>query len=213
MHSSCEASSNTSVRVLAANYPATGTSIRLFCQVSCASCLRWIPLLPEQTGWSAAAHGPPGPAMQRRSVAPERYLPLPPGWVLMSGRLIADYETVACWEHTSLAGSNIFMFSCTQARTSLSPPHRRDPSACWIPDEHQHPPPPRGAAPLSPGSAAWHSAHCLPLSCGQGNYTSFSVYVCERWCVYFAPECDAFTGTIFHICFLFWQRASQPPVR
>lgn len=186
-------------------------SIRLLCQVSCASCLRWIPLLPEQTEWSAAAHGPPGPAMQRRSVAPERYLPLPPGWVLMSGRLIADYETAACWEYTSLAGSNIFMFSCAQTWTSPSPPHRRDPSAWWIPDEHQ--PPPRGAAPLSPGSAAWHSARCLPLSCGQGNYPSFCVYVCECWCVCFAPACDAFTGTIFHICFLFWQWASQPPVR
>lgn len=130
-----------SVRILAANYPTTVTSIRLLCQVSCASCLRWIPLLPEQTEWSAAAHGPPGPAMQRRSVAPERYLPLPPGWVLMSGRLIADYETAACWEYTSLAGSNIFMFSCAQTWTSPSPPHRRDPSAWWIPDEHQPSPP------------------------------------------------------------------------
>lgn len=72
------------------------------------------------------------------------------------------------------------------------------------------PPPPRGAAPLSPGSAAWHSAHRLPLSCGRGNYPSFCVYVCKRWCVCFAPECDAFTGTIFHICFLLWQQASQP---
>lgn len=34
-------------------------------------------------------------------------------------------------------------------------------------------PPLRGAAPLSPGSAAWHSARCLLLSCGQGNYPSF----------------------------------------
>lgn len=39
-------------------------------------------------------------------------------------------------------------------------------------------PPPRGAAPLSPGSAAWRSAHRLPLSCGQGNYPSFCVCMC-----------------------------------
>lgn len=180
--------------------------------MSCASCLRWIPLLPEQTGWSAAAHGPPGPAMQRRSVAPERYLPLPPGWVLMSGRLIADYETAACWEHTLLAGSNIFMFSCTQTCTSPSPPHRRDPSACWIPDEHQ---PPLSEVLLlclqvvPPGILP--AASCFHVA--RGIILPFCVYVYERWCVCFAPECDAFTGTIFHICFLFWQRASQPPVR
>lgn len=35
----------------------------------------------------------------------------------------------------------IHLFSRTQTRTSPSPPHRRDPSACWIPDEHQPPPP------------------------------------------------------------------------
>lgn len=99
----------------------------------------------------------------------------------------------------------------TQAEPPFAP-HRQDLSACWIPDEH-HPsssPPPRGAAPLSPGSAAWHSARRLPLSCGQGNYPSFCVYVCKHWCVCFATECDAFTGTIFHICFLFWQQARQP---
>lgn len=35
----------------------------------------------------------------------------------------------------------IHLFSRTQTRMSPSPPHRRDPSACWIPDEHQPPPP------------------------------------------------------------------------
>ena len=71
-------------------------------------------------------------------------------------------------------------------------------------------PPPRGAAPLSPGSAAWRSARRLPLSCGRGNYPSFCVCVRKHRCVWFAFECDAFTGTIFHICFLLWHRASQP---
>lgn len=132
----------------------------------------------------------------------------------MSGRLIADYETAACWEPAALAGSNIFICFHAHKRARLPLPltggiHQHVESQMNI-----NPPPSlRGAAPLSPGSAAWHSARCLPLSCGQGNYPSFCVYVCERWCVCFAPECDAFAGTIFHICFLFWQRASQPPVR
>lgn len=212
-----EDSSKSSARFVAANYPTTVTSIRLLCQVSCAACLRWIPsFLPEQPGRKAAAHGPPGPAMQRRSVAPERYLPLPPGWVLMSGRLIADYQTAACWEHTLLAGSNIFMFSCTQTRTPPSPPHRRDPSACWIPDEHQPPPPPevlllclQVVLPgILPAASCFHVAGgiILPFVCACA-----SAAVCV--CVCSAPECDAFTGTIFHICFLFWQRPSQPPVK
>ena len=89
-----------------------------------------------------------------------------------------------------------------------SPPYRQDPSACCIPDEHHTPP--RGAAPLSPGSAAWRSAHRLPLSGGQGNYLPCCVRVFKWWWVGFALECDAFTGTSFHICFLFWQQASQP---
>ncbi|KAK1886909.1 Transcription-associated protein 1 [Dissostichus eleginoides] len=37
-------------------------------------------------------------------------------------------------------------------------------------------------------------------------------FVCvpECRCVWFALECDAFSGTSFHICFLFWHRASRP---
>lgn len=71
---------------------------------------------------------------------------------------------------------------------------------------------------MSPGSAAWHPARRLPLSCGQGNYPSFCACVCvcaskpasQRWCVcFFALKCDAFTSTIFHIFFPVLAR-SQP---
>lgn len=93
----------------------------------------------------------------------------------MSERLIADYGAATCWEHTPLAGSNRFICVHTQTHISLSPLTGRI---------HQHVEsqmninPPRGAAPLSPGSAAWRSAHRLLLSCGRGNYPPFCVCVC-----------------------------------
>lgn len=156
-----------------------------------------------------------GLVARRRSVAAERNLP-PLGEGLMSERLIADYGATARWEHTLLAGSNIFICAQTHTNTQAqSPPlpltgriHQHVESQMNIKPPPPPPPPPRGAAPLSPGSAAWRSAHRLLLSCGQGNYLPFCACVCASVGVYgFALECDAFTGTSFHICFLFWHGA------
>lgn len=97
---------------------------------------------------------------------------------LMSARLIADYGAAACWEHTLLRGSGKFF--CMQTHTNTQ---ARAPSLPITNRIHQHvktqmniKPSPRGAAPLSPGSTTWHSAHCL-LSCGQGNYPACGVYI------------------------------------
>lgn len=96
------------------------------------------------------------PLPQARSVveiSSSREKSASPGEGLMLERLIADYGAAACWEHTLLGGSNIFISIHTNTDThtqaqSPCPPRRQDPSACWIPDEHQPcppPPPPREA--------------------------------------------------------------------
>lgn len=94
--------------------------------------LRWISSCLSRLGELSDRPHASGPAERRRSVAAERNLP-PLGEGLMSERLIADYGAAACWEHTLLAGSNIFICVHTHKHTqaqSPSPPHRQDPSAC-----------------------------------------------------------------------------------
>lgn len=140
---------------------------------------RWIPSCLSKLGELSDRPHTPGPAVRRRSVAAERNLP-PLGKGLMSERLIADYGAAACWEPTLLVGSNIFIYVHTHTQlVSLSPSQAGSISMLnprWTSN------PPRGAAPLSPGSAAWRSAHHLLLSCGQGNYPRFCACVCVCKC-------------------------------
>jgi len=96
----------------------------------------WVDWVSSQT-----AHTSLRPAMWWRSVAAERNLP-PPGGRPDVGEI--NYRLRSCCTlgaHIACGLRNIHLrtHKYTQAQ-SPSAPCRQDPSACWIPDEHQHPP-------------------------------------------------------------------------